>query len=88
MCFLPRVSIVIGFVILTCEGTETACLRHVEGGMAGCGLVVGREMESEEKQGEAIRFEILLIYRWAQGVAEFSVVKREIYLSLCTQKLM
>lgn len=53
--FLLRVSLVFGFPILFCEGTETACLRHVKGEMAGPGLVVGRKMGSEEKQGEAVR---------------------------------
>lgn len=64
MCvFCPESPLYMGFPYLSVKRQKL----HV-GGMKGCGLVVGREMESEEKQGKTVRFEVLLICKWAQRV--------------------
>lgn len=51
--------------------------------MKGCGLVVGREMGSKEKQGKAVRFEVLLIYKWTQRV--FSSYKGNIIIFMYSE---
>ena len=67
-CFFSESPLYLVFPYFSVKAqTETACLRHVKGEMAGPGLVVGRKMGSEEKQGEAIRLEVMLIYRWTQS---------------------
>lgn len=88
MCFSAQISIVFGFPIPTREETETACLRHVEeGGLAGCGSVVGREMEVKRNKVRLLGLRLFLSTNGLRELLSYAVIG-EIHLSLYTQKLM